>query len=148
MKTVSAVQAPPVQAQAASPANLTTRAVGVLGLAAVIAIHALDLPGKLSEVPYLGYAYMVLMVGSALAALLILQNVRRGWQLGAALALGAVVAYALDRTVGLPLALGDIGNWGEPLGVASLIAEGVVVAAAYSALTPREAPGLEPFEEW
>ncbi len=39
-------------------------------------------------------------------------------------AAGAFAAYALTRTVGLPQDTGDIGNWGEPLGVVSLIAEG------------------------
>jgi hypothetical protein len=39
-----------------------------------------------------------------------------------------IVFYVLDRTVGLPNASGDIGNWVEPLGLASLVVEGFVVA--------------------
>jgi hypothetical protein len=34
----------------------------------------------------------------------------------------------LSRTTGLPQANGDIGNWTEPLGLASLFVEGCVVA--------------------
>ena len=32
--------------------------------------------------------------------------------------------YVLSRTTGLPNATGDIGNWTEPLGLASLFVEG------------------------
>ena len=108
--------------------HLTTRVLSILSLLGIIIIHALDLPGKMSEVPYLGYGYIVLMVGSALSAILIIQNDKRGWWLGSALALGSIVAYVLNRTVGLPLAMDDIGNWGERLGVYSLIAEVAMLA--------------------
>ena len=39
-----------------------------------------------------------------------------------------IVFFVLDRTVGLPNATADIGNWVEPLGLASLVVEGFVVA--------------------
>jgi len=40
----------------------------------------------------------------------------------------------LSRTTGLPNATDDIGNWTEPLGLASLVVEGCVVAVALGAL--------------
>jgi hypothetical protein len=46
----------------------------------------------------------------------------------AGLAASVIAAYVLDRTVGLPNATGDIGNWLEPLGLASLVVDGFVVA--------------------
>jgi hypothetical protein len=39
-----------------------------------------------------------------------------------------IAFYVIDRTVGLPNATGDIGHWVEPLGLASLVVEGFVVA--------------------
>jgi hypothetical protein len=46
----------------------------------------------------------------------------------------------LSRTTGLPSATGDIGNWTEPLGLASLFVEGaVVVIATGAALAPGPA---------
>ena len=33
----------------------------------------------------------------------------------------------MSRTVGLPASTDDIGNWAEPLGLASLFVEGAVV---------------------
>jgi hypothetical protein len=38
------------------------------------------------------------------------------------------IGYVLSRTTGLPGAMGDIGNWTEPLGLASLYVEACVFA--------------------
>ena len=112
----------------ASAVSAPTKGLGLAALAVIIYVHLADLGGKLSEVPYLGYAYIALVIGSLLAAVLILRNNRQGWTLGGALALGAIIAYALTRTTGLPSAMDDIGNWLEPLGVVALISEAVMVA--------------------
>jgi hypothetical protein len=130
--------------------GLIAKALGVLSLVSIIVVHWFDLPGKMSEVPYLGYAYIVLMVGSALSAILIIQNDKRGWWLGSALALGSIVAYVLNRTVGLPLAMDDIGNWGERLGVYSLVAEAAMIAVSAWVLSRKEVVNSESsnFKAW
>ena len=48
----------------------------------------------------------------------------------AAVGASAIAGFVLSRSVGLPNATDDIGNWTEPLGLASLFVEGTVVAAA------------------
>jgi DMSO reductase anchor subunit len=143
MKPVSAVQQQTGTASKQST-KLIARVLGVVSLVSIIVIHWLDLPSKLSEVPYLGYAYIALMVGSALSAILLLQDDKRGWALGGALALGSIIAYVLNRTVGLPYAMDDISNWLEPLGVYSLIAEGVMVALSGWMFFRRDENALEP----
>jgi hypothetical protein len=55
----------------------------------------------------------------------------------AALAASAVVGFTLTRTTGLPQAGGDIGNWSEPLGLASLFVEGAVIAISGYALAAQ-----------
>lgn len=141
MKNISAVQSKTIKQSSTQPAtNLVARALGIISLVSIIVIHWLDLPGKLSEVPYLGYAYIALMVGSALAANLIIRNDKRGWWLGSTLALGSILAYVLNRTVGLPLAMDDIGNWGESLGVYSLVAESAMVAVSGWVLSRKARP--------
>jgi uncharacterized membrane protein len=111
--------------------SLLTKAIGIIGLLAIIYVHFLDLPGKLAETPYLGYGYILLMIGSAVAAgLLLFKRERQGWLLAGVLSLGALVVYAINRTVGLPMAMEDIGNWTEPLGVYSMIAEAVTLGAS------------------
>lgn len=124
MATVSAYKTREPSVVAASS---IVKILGVLALGGVAWIHYLDLADKLAETPYLGYAYIALIVGSLVAALMLLANRRSGWTLGGLLALSAVIAYVLSRTTGLPYATDDIGNWLEPLGVWALSLEGVVV---------------------
>ena len=48
-----------------------------------------------------------------------------------------IVGYVLSRTTGLPQSSDDIGNWSEPLGMASLFVEGSLVALASAVLVAR-----------
>ena len=48
----------------------------------------------------------------------------------AGIAGSVLLGYVVNRTVGMPGATDDIGNWTEPLGLASIVAEGMTVAAA------------------
>lgn len=117
------------------------RTIAVIGLAGVALIHLLDLPGKFQETPYLGWLYVALIVGClAVAAALVHSSDPRAWAVAALLPLGAIVGYTLTRTVGLPQATGDIGNWTEPLGMASLFVEGSLVALSGAALAGGPRP--------
>lgn len=98
--------------------NTAARVIGALLVMSVAYIHYLDLGGKLEEVPYLGYMYIALIIGSVLATILLFVRLRVGWTLGGTLALLTFVGYCVNRTVGMPNAMDDIGNWSEPLGVA------------------------------
>ncbi|MFN8203155.1 MAG: hypothetical protein U0S48_11345 [Solirubrobacteraceae bacterium] len=111
------------------------RAAGVVALAGIGLIHLLDAPGKFEETPYMGWMYVALIAGClVVGAELIRTGSRLAWSGAALLALSALVGFTLTRTVGLPQATGDIGNWGEPLGLASLFVEGCVVALSLAAL--------------
>lgn len=115
--------------------RLTARSVAVVGLGAVALIHLLDAPSKFQETSYLGGLYVALIAGSLLAAAILLRRDHRGtWAAVVALNTGAIAAYALSRTTGLPLSSGDIGNWSEPLGMAALFVEGVLVVLGASSL--------------
>jgi len=105
------------------------RAVGVAALAGVALIHVIDAPNTFPETPYIGWLYVCLITGCLLTAgALIRGSDRRAWVAAGLLPLGAIVGFVLTRTVGLPADSGDIGNWAEPLGLASLFVEGAVVA--------------------
>jgi hypothetical protein len=122
-------------------AEPATRALGAAGLAGIALIHLLDLPGKFSETPYLAWMYIALIVSAlVVAAEIVRTGAARAWAAGAALAVGALAGYTLTRTVGLPQAHGDIGNWAEPLGLASLFVEGVFVALAAAVVAMRARP--------
>jgi hypothetical protein len=119
------------------------RAVAIAGLSGVALIHLLDLPGKLGETPYLGWMYMALMIGCVLvAAALLGSSDRRAWLAAGALPAGAIAGYVLTRTTGLPQATGDIGNWTEPLGLASLFVEGSLVALSGGVLALRRSSAV------
>jgi len=66
------------------------------------------------------------------------RQARAGWLLTLGVAAGPIAGYVLSRGPGLPDYADDIGNWTEPLGVVSLIVEGVLfVLAAATLLTSR-----------
>jgi hypothetical protein len=107
------------------------RAVAAIALLGIALIHLLDLPGKLEETPYLGVAFLALIVGSiGLAAVLSVRDDRGAWLAAGALAAAVIIGYVVSRSVGMPGAMDDIGNWLEPLGVASLFVEATVVLLA------------------
>ena len=117
--------------------NTIARAVAVVGLVGVALIHLLDAPDTFASTPYKGWLYVALIVGClATAGALIRDSDSRAWAMAALLPLGAALAFVVSRTVGLPHGA-DIGNWTEPLGLASLFVEGCVVALSVAVLTKR-----------
>lgn len=127
----------------ASHGHDVTRSAAVVALGGVALIHLLELQGKLKEVPYLGVGYLALIVASVVAAgLLVHSNSRAGWLLAGAAAAATLVGFTLTRTVGLPRSTDDIGNWLEPMGLASLFVEAIVVFLAAYALAPAPAARL------
>ena len=116
--------------------RLLARAAAVVGLLGIALIHLLDLQAKLDETPYLGVLYIVLIAAAvATAGALIHVDDRRAWLAAAGLAVLTLLGYAINRTVGMPSATDDIGNWLEPLGLASLFVEATTAAVAAYALT-------------
>jgi hypothetical protein len=111
--------------------SLVARSAAVIGLFGVSLIHLMDAQSKFDETPYMFWMYLALIGTSILIAGVLID---RDWDL-AWLAAGALPAMAMggfiaSRTTGLPGAMGDIGNWTEPLGLASLLLEGCLVLLA------------------
>ena len=118
------------------------RSAIALGLAGVAAVHVLDLPSKWEEVKYLGVAYLLVIIASVF---LIERVISHGTKLdflgAAAVSASVIVGFVINRTVGMPGAMDDIGNWLEPLGLLSLVVEAFVLwqgLAAYSAQSKLE----------
>lgn len=96
----------------------------VFGLAGIAVVHLLDLPGKFSETPYVAYMY----IGAIAAAVYLIERLltrKNSFDyLATAFVSTAVLAgFIVNRTIGMPGATGDIGNWLEPLGFLSLFVE-------------------------
>lgn len=126
-----------------SQEHQVARAAAVVGLGAVALIHLLELQGKLKETPYLGVGYILLVIACVIAgALLLHKNSLLGWFIGGGAALATLAGYAATRTIGLPQSTGDIGNWLEPIGLASIFIESIVVAVAlYAVANSRQTIG-------
>ena len=74
------------------------RAAAVIGLAGIGLIHLLDIPGKFTETPYMGWMYVALIVGSLGAAgALIHRSDPRAWAAAGGLALAAIVGRSFVR---------------------------------------------------
>jgi hypothetical protein len=114
--------------------HLTRRVATILGLAGIAVIHLLDLPGKFAETPYLGWAYLAMILACAILIERIATNPKNTDYLAAAVVAASVLAgFVVNRTVGMPGATDDIGNWLEPLGFLSLFVEAFTVWQALAA---------------
>ena len=121
-----------------APGSLVLRMLGIIGCLAVAAIHVIDqggLPGT-KDPQYVQMMYYALEAAGvvAAAALLLTRQARLGWLLALGVAAGPIVGYVLSRGPGLPNYTDDVGNWTEPLGVVSLVVEGVLFILAAAAL--------------
>jgi hypothetical protein len=125
----------PAFAVAEAVQEAAVRGTLAIGLAGIAVIHAVDSVGKWSESPYIFWMYMGLIASAIAIGGAVLFSHSRVPVLAAAGLAGAVLAgYVINRTVGLPNATGDIGNWTEPLGLASMVVEALVLAVAVAGL--------------
>jgi hypothetical protein len=89
---------------------------------------------------YMQVGYVLIeIIGLVTAGLLLARPDRMAWLLAAGVGLGPFVGYILSRGPGLPGYTDDKGAWSEPLGVVSLIVEGLLFLTALTALTARAA---------
>jgi hypothetical protein len=90
----------------------------------------------MADPPYKGYLFYALEIGGIFAALLLITRraASGGWVLALGVSIGPASGYVLSRSIGLPHYADDIGNWMEPLGVASLVVEGSLFVCALTAL--------------
>jgi len=120
--------------------GLLRRGVGAVLMIAVALVHVLDLPGKFTETRYLGIGYIGLILGSVwVAEMLLRRDSLLAWRAAGLLAGLTLLGFVIDRTVGLPGATADIGNWFAPLGLASLFVESLAVGLAMTALARCDA---------
>jgi hypothetical protein len=117
------------------------RAVAAIGLFAVGIIHALQIPGQIGGAAWLTAGFALLAVVAPVAGLWLLAGPPRlAWPAGGLLCLSAVGGYVLTRSVPIPGDTADVGNWLEPMGVAAIFTELIVVIlAAFVLLSLRRA---------
>lgn len=101
---------------------------GIVLILATGFIHAIEVGEAFEEMAYKGWLFAANALGSMVAVYWIFRGKCFGWQLGFLIAAGSIIGYVLSRTVGLPGLAPEPDEWLEPLGVASLAAEGLFLA--------------------
>ncbi len=91
-------------------------------------MHVIDAQDSFNDAVYKGWLFYANGVVSLIAAYGIYRKHRWGWNLGLMVAVGSFGGYTASRTVGLPFIPAVPGASLEPLGIGSLIAEGLFVA--------------------
>ena len=136
MSTASLTRRPPATHVKGPEHHVMSRILGA-GLALGVAyIHVKDqggFPGdKLPR--YVGIGYYALELAGLVTAVLLLvgagRHTAKAWLLAVGVALMPIVGFVLSRGPGMPDYTDDKGNWTEPIGVISLIVEGVLLLLA------------------
>ncbi len=100
------------------------RSAVILGLVGLAGVHIVDLPAKFTETPYLGWAYIgIILFAAVVVERLTVKGSFLDYLGAAGVSLAVLGGYIINRTVGMPGAMGDIGNWFEPLGLLSIAIE-------------------------
>lgn len=111
--------------------------------AATVVTAAAHLPviaPHLSEAPYMGEEFVVLTAACLLLGVAALRCDSTAIYGLTVLTCGlAVAGYVATRVVAFPHLADDVGNWFEPLGVVSVVAETVAVAVAARAVMASSA---------
>jgi hypothetical protein len=117
-----------------SPLRWVMAAAASIAAAAHIPVVA----PHLEEAPYMGVLFILLTIACATLAVAAVVYDAPAIYLAAATICGlTIIGYAATRIVAFPMLADDVGNWLEPLGVVSIIAETIVVAASIAALRSR-----------
>ncbi|MGI5330560.1 hypothetical protein [Actinomadura nitritigenes] len=138
-----------------SPATAAVPLVcGAMLCLAVTVIHVLDQGGfALQDPGYIGSLYLALEVGGVVAAGMLMfqrpasdrsrvtRRLAPGWWVALGVAVGPLVGYLSSRSIGLPGYTSDIGDWTEPLGLASLAVEGALLVLTLGVLAAHFATG-------
>jgi|ERR1700694_3649828 hypothetical protein len=102
------------------------------------AAHLPVVAEHLREAPYMGVEFIVLIIGCLLiGAAALVYDTAAVYTLATVVCGLAVVGYLLTRVVAFPALADDVGNWFEPLGVVSVVAETATVAVAAHVLADR-----------
>ena len=102
--------------------------LAAIALVVVVGLtHLIGAPQHYRVAPYIGVGFVANFIGALVAAVGIYRDVIWGWLLGALVAGGALIMYAISRSVGLPGFEHAVGRWSGPLGILSLVVEALFV---------------------
>jgi hypothetical protein len=119
--------------------DVVARLVAIGGLGAVALIHVLQLPDAFAAIDYLGILFIIAIVMAVgLASLMTRMSDEVIWAATGLLPALLLIGFVLSRTSGLPGFTDDVGDWSERLGLASFVAEGLLVCLSATVLMSHE----------
>ncbi|MDQ3717327.1 MAG: hypothetical protein M3381_15155 [Actinomycetota bacterium] len=105
------------------------RRLAALAIIVAAIVHIPVTPEHFEHAPYIGVLFVAFTIACIVLAAGLLFTANFAVAVAAAVVCAeAIVAYVLTRVVALPMLTHDVGNWLEPLGVAAIISEAIVVA--------------------
>ena len=117
------------------------RAIAIGALVTIALIHVLQLPTAFAEIGYLGGLFIAAVAACLiLAAVMTRTSADRAWAAAGGLAGVVLLGYVLSRSVGLPGFTGDVGEWSEAPGLASMVVESLLVFVTGAVLVTRRHP--------
>jgi hypothetical protein len=100
------------------------RTAVTIGLVGIVGVHLADLPAKWVETRYIAWMYIgAVAFGLFLVDRLVVKTSKRDYLASSFLSISVLMGYIVNRSVGMPGAKEDIGNWFEPLGFLSIVIE-------------------------
>jgi hypothetical protein len=100
------------------------RTAVTIGLMGIVGVHLADLPAKWEETRYIAWMYIgAILAGLFLIDRLVVKTSKRDYFASSFLSISVLMGYVVNRTIGMPGAKDDIGNWFEPLGFLSIVIE-------------------------
>lgn len=100
------------------------RTAVTIGLVGIVGVHLADLPAKWEETRYIAWMYIgAVIFGLFLVDRLVVKTSKRDYLASSFLSISVLVGYIINRSIGMPGAKEDIGNWFEPLGFLSIVIE-------------------------
>lgn len=121
-----------------------SRWIGIFLLLETGALHLANAQSQYDKVPYLGYLFMLILLGALIAAFGVTYNQKWGWQIGAFTSLVSLALYFSTRLVSLPDL--PIQPWGYPFGMMTSTAAGLFLLLCL--LRPWTFPASSPTFGW
>ena len=125
-----------------------TRVAVIAGLGGIAVVHMLQAPDGFAATFYVGLLFCLAVVACLLLiAAVATTSDSRATELAGGLATLILLLYLISRCFGLPAFTDEKGIWDEPLGMLSMVFEGLVIcvcAATMSAPRMAAAPMRRP----
>jgi hypothetical protein len=118
-----------------------TRVAVIAGLGGIAVVHILQAPEAFDSTFYVGFLFCCAVVVSlVLAAAVAASSDSRVLEAAGGFASLVLLLYVISRCFGLPAFTDDVGVWTEPLGLLSMVFEGLVICVTAATLSaPRMA---------